>query len=296
MALKKNTEPGAEKKKAVAPADASGKSVEEIVDEIEKEEKPEISSLSVDEDGNSEEYPLLAGYEDEDGKTYDTFTFREMNGKDEEAINKSDIRMNGAKVMNVLVERCVTSIGGLTRKSVGAVKWKKIIESLLGGDIDWMVMKIRAASKGNEIEFRHTCPHCKAKLTSFVDVDEFGTVEFKGLREIPFNLVRGYKDKKGAVHKDGVIRLMNAKDREVVTPMIRKNPAQALTAILSRTCVFDDGFPVDAEVMSSLSVRDRDILNDLLKENTFGIDTTIELTCSSCGEDITSEVQTSNFL
>lgn len=295
MALKKN---GVESENKVpAPAEAQGKSVEEIVDEIEKEEKPEISNLVVDEDGNSEEYPLLAGYEDEEtGKVYDTFTFREMNGKDEEAINKSDIRMNGAKVMNVLVERCVTSIGDLTRKTVGAVKWKKIIESLLGGDVDYIVMKIREASKGSEIEFRHTCPHCKAKLTSFVDVSEFGTIEFKGLRTIPFSLNRGYKDKWGVIHKDGTIRLMNAKDREVITPMIRKNPAQALTAILSRTCTFDDGYPVNAEVMSSLSVRDRDLLNDLLRENTFGIDTTIELTCTSCGEDITSEVQTSNFL
>lgn len=272
------------------------KSVEQIVDEIEKEDEPKVSQLVTDEDGYSEEIPMLAGYEDEDGVVHDTFRFREMDGRDEEAINKQDVRANGAKVMNILVERCVTQIGSLTRKAVGATKWHKIITSLLGGDLDYMAIKIREFSKGDEIEFRHKCPHCGANLTSFVNVNEFGIKEFKGLREIPFSLSRGYRDKNGHIHTEGVIRLMNGEDREIITPQIRKNPASALTSILARTCVFNDGFKVNTEVMASLTVRDREYLQKLLTDNVFGIDTTVELQCSSCGADITGEVQTSNFL
>lgn len=272
------------------------KSVEQIVDEIEKEDEPKLNPMAVDEDGNSEEIPMLAGYVDEDGILYDTFRFREMDGRDEEAINKQDVRANGAKVMNTLIERCVTHIGSLTRKSVGATKWHKIINSLLSGDIDYMATKIREFSKGSEIEFRHKCPHCGANLTSYVDVNEFSIKEFKGMREIPFILSRGYKDRNGNIHKEGVIRLMNGEDRKVITPQIKKNPASALTSILARTCKFDDGFKVTSEVMSCLTVRDREYLQNLLTENVFGLDTTVELQCSSCGEDIIGEVQTSNFL
>lgn len=272
------------------------KTVEQVVDEIEKEDEPKISTLYTNEEGYSEEIPMLHGYTDENGVLHNTFCFREMDGKDEEAINKQDVRVNGAKVMNIILERCVTRIGTLTKKSVGMVMWHKIIRNLLGGDIDFIAMKIREFSKGDEIEFKHKCPHCGAKLTSYINVNEFGIREFKGMEEVPFSLTRGYRDKNGNVHKDGVIRVMNGEDREIVTPQIRKNPASALTTILARTVTFDDGFPVNADVMASLSVRDREYLQKLLEENVFGIDTTVELTCSSCGEDISGEVQTSNFL
>lgn len=272
------------------------KSAEQIVDEIEKEEEPKVSQLVTNEDGYSEEIPLLAGYVDASGVLHDTFRFREMDGRDEEAINKQDVRSNGAKAMNILVERCVVQIGSLTKKAVGATEWHKIIQKLLSGDIDYMAIKIREFSKGSEIEFHHKCPECGAKLTSYVDVNELGVKEFKGLREIPFSLTRGYKDKNGNIHKDGVIRLMNGEDREIVTPQIRKNPASALTSILARTCTFDDGFNITNEVMSCLSVRDREYLQKLLTENVFGIDTTVELQCSVCGSDIVGEVQASNFL
>ena len=272
------------------------KSVEQIVDEIEKEEEPKVSQLVTDEDGYSEEIPMLAGYVDDKGVLHDTFRFREMDGRDEEAINKQDVRNNGAKVMNIVVERCVVQIGTLTKKAVGAIEWHKIIQKLLGGDIDYMAIKIREYSKGSDIEFRHKCPNCGAKLTSYVDSNEFAIKEFQGLREIPFSLSKGYKDKNGNIHTDGVIRLLNGEDREIITPQIKKNPASALTSILARTCEFNDGFKVTNEVMSCLTVRDREYLQKLLTENVFGIDTTVELQCSCCGADITGEVQTANFL
>ena len=45
-----------------------------------------------------------------------------------------------------------------------------------------------------------------------------------------------------------------------------------------------------------MSLRDRDILEKIIKENTFGIDTNIDIMCDSCGTDISGEVGQSNFL
>ena len=59
-----------------------------VIDQIEMEN---MRGLNLDdeiaEDGYVHDIPLLAGYTDKDGVRHTTFSFREMNGKDEEAIN-----------------------------------------------------------------------------------------------------------------------------------------------------------------------------------------------------------------
>src|SRR5574344_1359190 len=136
-------------------ANGNGNEVEKVVSSIENEYSPELGDVSVAEDGCVHDEPLLAGYIDpETGIRHSTFTYREMNGKDEEAINKADVRSNGGKLVNVLIERCVTEIGDLTKKEVGTKKWGEIVRSMYGGDPDYMAFKIRELSKGKEIEFQ----------------------------------------------------------------------------------------------------------------------------------------------
>lgn len=110
--------------------------------------------------GEEKVYSLLAGYTDKDGITHNTFTLREMTGADEEYVNRSDIKSNGAKVSTALLARCVTSIGTLTRKSVGGPKeWEDIIKHIYVGDRDVMLLELRRLSIGEEIEVTHTCPN-----------------------------------------------------------------------------------------------------------------------------------------
>lgn len=249
----------------------------------------------MDEDGVVRDVPLLAGYTDENGVLHDTFSYREMTGKDEEAINKADIRTNGSKLVNVLVERCVVSIGTLTKKECGA-NWGKIIRSMLGGDLDYMAFKIRELSKGKEVEFVHKCPSCGQKLTTIVSTDEFNIKPFNKMTSIPFELLRGYKDPKGAVHTSGTLRLPNGFDRELVTPLFRKNVSSATTMLLTRLMSFDDGAFVSQAQVGNMSLRDRDTLEKILKENSFGVDPTIEgIICDNCGQSLEGELGESNF-
>ena len=268
-----------------------------VIDQIEMEN---MRSLNLDdeiaEDGYVHDIPLLAGYTDKDGVRHTTFSFREMNGKDEEAISKADVRANGAKMVNVLVERCVNQIGTLTKKELGSTEWSRIIRELLGGDLDYIAFKIRELSKGKEVEFQHTCPHCGQKLTTIVNTDEFGIKPFMGMYEVPFELIRGYKDPKGEVHKTGKIRLPNGFDREIVTPLFKKNVSTATSMLMTRLISFDDNALVVQAKVTEMAIRDREILEKIIKENTFGIDTDIDIVCTSCGMDISGEVGQSNFL
>lgn len=272
--------------------------LEKTLDTIDEEEMRhlDVNTPVVDDDGFVRNEHLLAGYLDNDGVLHDTFDYREMTGKDEEAISKAEVRANGAKLCNVLVERCVTRIGNLDKKEVGQFKWGQIVRDLLGGDLDYIVFKIRELSKGTEVEFTHKCPNCGQKLITVMNTDEFKVQPFKGLREVPFELIRGYKDNKGNVHKEGVLRLPNGYDREVITPMFRKNPSSAITTLITRCIKFNDGTIPNAQQVQDMSVRDRDILESIIKENVFGVDTTIEgLICDNCGQDITGELGQADF-
>ena len=274
----------------------SSNELEKVVSQIESENVRTLNDeIEVGEDGLVHDVPLLAGYVDKDGVLHTTFTYREMNGKDEEAISKADVRQNGAKMVNVLVERCVTQIGTLTKKECGA-SWGTVVRELLGGDLDYMAFKIRELSKGKEVEFIHKCPNCGTKLTTIVSTDEFQIKPYMGQSAIDFSLVRGYKDGRGELHKDGIIRLPNGFDREIVTPMFKKNPSTAMTMMLTRLIAFNDGALVTQNLVNEMTLRDREILEKIIKENTFGIDTSIEIVCSSCGQDISGEVGQSNFL
>lgn len=277
-------------------ANQSDNEFDKVVSQIENENVRTLSDISVSEDGYVYNEPMLAGYTDKNGVFHDTFTYREMNGKDEEAISKSDVRVNGAKMMNILVERCVTQIGTLTKKECGTAEWGKIVRELLGGDLDYMAFKIRELSKGKEVEFTHKCPECGTKLTTIVQTDEFNIKPYMGKSSIDFELIRGYKDAKGQIHKTGTLRLPNGFDREVVTPLFKKNVSTAMSMLLTRLVTFSDGAMVTQNQISEMTLRDREILEKIIKDNTFGIDTTIDIVCSSCGTDISGEAGQSNFL
>ena len=268
-----------------------------ISDAIDQEEMRHIdlNTPVVDEDGFVRDVPLLAGYVDANGVLHDTFSYREMTGKDEEAISKADVRSNGAKLVNVLIERCVTSIGTLTKKECGS-SWGSVIRNMLGGDLDYIAFKIRELSKGNEVEFTHKCPNCGQKLITIMNTDEFDIKPFKGQREVDFTLIRGYRDMKGKIHKEGVLRLPNGYDREIVVPLFRKNPSVAMTTLLTRCMTFNDGAFVNQQQVAEMSLRDREILENIIKENVFGVDTTIEgITCDNCGQELSGELGQSNF-
>lgn len=271
------------------------KTFSEAMAQVEAENKVQIDTgtPATSDDGIVHGEQLLCGYTDpETGITHTTFDYREMDGADEEAMSKGDVRSNGAKLANLICERCVVAIGSLTKKEVGPFQWGKIIRSMLSGDIDYMMFKIRELSKGSTVTFTHRCPKCGSKLVTETDMSDFPIEPFKGQTEIPFTLPgKGYMDNHKQFHKSGVLRLPNGYDREILVPLMMKNKGQATTTLLSRVMTLDDDTPIFTENVKRMSIRDRDFLNKLLEDNAFGISTAIEgIMCTSCGADL-SEVQ-----
>lgn len=244
-----------------------------------------------------EVFEMLAGYKDSDGIMHRTFTLRELDGADEEAIQSSNKRSNGSKVVSLILERCITSIGELTPKSEGKAKWQEIIKNLYVGDQDYIFLKIREVSLGKEFELSHDCPFCKAELLTYITSDELEIEPFNGIFENPFELPRGFKDKDGVIHKTGVIKHPKGIDREILGPTAQKNQAKGSTLMITRLCKFnDESVYVTEDLIRSLVLRDRKYLQELLSENLFGVNTDVEITCTSCGETFTGKFSPTNFI
>ena len=274
--------------------------VKEVIEDIERENYavPDCN-IVLDENGVSEDIEMLAGYIDADGVLHKTFAIREMNGKDEEFINNPTLKQNGGKQVTALLSRCVVRIGTLEKKDYrnNPKEWEKIIRSLYIGDQDFILLQIRKLSLGNEIECEHQCPDCKAKITSFVDVDELEILPFLGEREIPFELPRGYTDSRGTSYKTGVIRLATGEDREMFVPVAKKNASKANTLMLAHLCKFDNGVnTVSPDLIGNLVAKDRKYLFDLMNENAFGVKTSTSLTCPECGEEFVGSLSMVNFM
>lgn len=265
----------------------------------EEDEKPRLSDFLFDEDGYSEEMPMLCGYTDKDGVLHSTFRFREMGGSDEETINNPAIRKNGGKVINTVLSRCIVSIGTIQKKNTPVSEWNGIISSLYTGDQDIMTLRIREGSIGKEIEVKHNCPdeECHAKLTTFLSTDEITIVPFKGTEKIQFELKRGLTTRNNGVIKAGHVRLPNGADREALVPVALKNSSKASTLLLSRAVKLEGyDLPVTEDMMRSLTVGDRKILGDILEENSFGMKFELQTECNVCGCPITLNMGQINFL
>ena len=273
---------------------------EEVVDQIEEEGRAKLNDSVVSEDGCVYDEPLLAGYLDkETGTVHDTFSYREMTGADEEAIGKPDVANNGGRTMTTLVERCVFKIGDITKSEIGTVRWGKIIREMYIGDLEYMMFKIRELSKGGEIEFKHRCPNCRTVIETSVDTSEFTINPFKGSHDVPFELRRGVKDRNGNYHKTGTVRLITGSDAELVLPQFKKNQASATTFLMTKLLKFDDegdGFKLNTQMVSNMTTHDRETILDIMKENTFGVEMDVDITCPNCGEYLSTNAGTSNFL
>ena len=261
---------------------------------IKKSLKEEVKEVNLED----KSYPLIYGYKDKEGNFHTDFSCREMNGNDEEAIGKPEIKSNGGKMLRVLIEGCCTRIGSIYKSDVSSSKWKETIQDLDVAEQDRIVLTIREISVGKELELNHTCPseECKQKLVTFMDTDEIEIVDHNGVELIEFELPRGVKTKGGEVLKIGHMRRPKGLDREILDPIARKNLGMANTMLITKCVVDLEGSRMTDQLAKDMVTKDREYLLKLMQENDYGYKLETELTCSSCGEQFKTTLNVVNFI
>lgn len=237
------------------------------------------------------------GYRDEDGKLHTLFVYRDMDGEDEEALGKPNVKNDSYKIAETMLVRCLMQIGNIDKKKVSADEWKSVIKSLAIGDQDIAILRIREEAIGTDIRVKHTCQNCGQQLETVIDTSELNIIPYGGSDNIEFELPKGLRTKDGKLAKKGFIRLPDGTDRQMLSDMASKDISKANSLLLVRTIDKIDGVEVITdETVKKMSIMDRKYLLGLIRDNAFGVDTSVDITCPSCGATHKTSMQVLNFM
>jgi hypothetical protein len=111
--------------------------------------------------------------------------------------------------------------------------------------------------------------------------------------EFPFVLPRGYLDRKGVLHRDGVMRLATARDEigPQSDPRVRQNAAYMTVLLLERTVTrLGSVTEVDSHVIEGLFASDLAFLQDLYRRINQDGHTEAFVSCPSCHHEFTVDI------
>ena len=111
--------------------------------------------------------------------------------------------------------------------------------------------------------------------------------------EFTFVLPRGYVDRNGTVHRDGVMRLATARDeiRPQMDQRAKENPAYMTVLLLSRVITrLGSISEVDEFTVENLFASDLAFLQDLYRRINQEGHTQATVTCPSCQNEFTVDI------
>ena len=111
--------------------------------------------------------------------------------------------------------------------------------------------------------------------------------------EFKFTLPRGYVDREGRAHREGVMRLATARD-EIFTQgdqRVKENPAYLTVLLLTRTVTKLGGlYEVDSYTIENLFASDLAFLQDMYRRINAEGTTRVAVACPSCQHEFAVDV------
>jgi len=226
------------------------------------------------------------------GMVHRDIVITEMTGEDEENISRPEVAGNGGKAITVLLANCVKKLGTIPVT-------QDLIQNLLIGDRDFLMIKLRILSIGDDYTIDVVCPSCKSKFGIAINMNDLVVKEMpdNAPTKYPFTLKKGYKDSDGHIHTKGSMGLPTGVEQEYLsTESAARNPGVAATQLLTRCCVELGTLRViNTDVVRKLSSTDRNIMADILTKNMPGPDLSASVDCPSCKNEWIHALQASSF-
>lgn len=209
------------------------------------------------------------------GDVTTTAEVRELNGVDEEAIARSG--GNVAKLLDTILTRGVVRIGDLEPD-------KKVLDSLLAGDREALILGVRVATFGDELdEFEIACPACEARQSITLSCTK--DIPTKVLEDPVHDRVFSVTLPSG---KTAQVRLPDGEAQKAVANSTDTNYGVLNTLMLSKTVTAINGMPVfSPEQVRALGIRDREaIIRELAERNCGPRLREVSRSCTECSESI----------
>lgn len=255
---------------AANPAMANNLLNQVINEQIEDDFNPEIKPPS----DNTVDLP--GGYVTPAGEVLRTAEVRELNGRDEEAISKA---LNVGKALETIIQRGTVSIGNITADT-------SILDNLLAGDLDALLLGIIKTTFGVNIDIPSYCDKCEDYKTVTVDLNT--DIKFKLLTD-PINdrvfTLQGKKDLFTVSLPDGATQKALIKNAD-------KTEAEQTTILLENCLLKINDNPVYSPVqVQALGMVDRkNIVKEINKRVPGPQFTDITVTCPECEGEVTVSI------
>lgn len=199
-----------------------------------------------------------------------TAEVRELTGFDEEAISKIP---DAAKSLLAILERATVKIGEEKAS-------KDLIDSLLAGDREMLLLAIRKATFGNEVKLGPgLCPHCEEEQIFHIDLS----------KDVPIKRLEGDIEftvdcKVGKV----LVTLPKGSTQKAIVESTNRTSAELDTIMLKNCVISINGQDViNPDVVKNLGMLDRrTILKEIADRNPGPQLGELKKECQSCGQEV----------
>lgn len=199
---------------------------------------------------------------------------REMTGAEEELLTNQRLIRSGDAINQVL-KNCILRIGDNTEPGMSEVL------SMLSGDRLFTLVRLRQISLGDEVELELACPNgmCRAKSHAVLNLNDLSVVPYGEDREFTFTLP-------GSGQKVRFCYLDGGKEKRLAQMQEPTISAAMMIRILDI-----DGTAPSKKALSEMSMKDRSALRQEMMRVDAGIETTVKLSCDSCGTEIRTKLE-----
>ncbi|WP_326772972.1 T4 family baseplate hub assembly chaperone [Streptomyces sp. NBC_01445] len=249
--------------------------------------------------GRETEVILPVGYVDDAGEAQRRVTLRKMTGREEALLADPANQRNGGRLVTALLHSCMTGLGDLT-----SVR-RADVEALYSVDRNYLLIKLRSLTFGPELAAVYGCSSCGERFEQLEDLDALPTrmlADGEPPEDISVELQDGYLDRDGAVHTSLTLRLARGSDETAAAPQMRKNASLGKNALLARCMKSLGDLPthrleaIGPKILADLTLTDRRLIDRAFDDDAPGIDLMRELDCPSCGHEMRSSLDMTNFL
>ncbi|MHB1001976.1 MAG: T4 family baseplate hub assembly chaperone, partial [Armatimonadota bacterium] len=199
---------------------------------------------------------------------------KEMTGMEEELLTNQRLIRSGDAVNQVL-RNCILRIGDKTEPDMSD------ITSMLSGDRLFTLVRLRQISLGDEVELELTCSNqsCRAKNHAVVNLNDLPVTPYGESQEFIYTLP-GSGQKVRFCYLDGS---MEKRLSQMQEPTIS-------SAMMIRILDIDGSAP-SKKMLAEMSMRDRSALRSEMVSLDAGIDTSVIISCDSCGMEIRTRLE-----
>lgn len=233
-------------------------------------------------------FDLPGGVWDENGVLHREVEIRKLSGKEEELLSQQNI--SPAAMVTLIISQCALRIGEIAPVTAETAR------QMLIADRQAILLKLRAFSYGDRVQGTIRCPwtNCGAK----VDIDFLiSSIPFEPKEGLQQTIIAALPEDEEAdmPGRQLTFRLPNGGDQEALGALLSHDPAGALVQLFERCMVLDESDGAAADIVRSLSVKARWILERVMQQEAPDLDLKMETACPECGRGFATPFDVQDF-